>query len=697
MGSHQVYWSENWENGQGFWNPTAGVWQVGAPTYGTTTKFGANCATTGLTGNYPYGTSSRLESPSFTLPASPADGVLWLGFWHFFNCATAWGSDYGVMQIWTQAQGWVEVSQQFGQYSSNWTPYYVDISAYAGQTIKIGLYFGDVHDNGSGVQAPGWYVDQLSIFDGSFPDLVTINTLEKAPAMDWDGWFPDRGVWELGEPKQGVARAHSGKKCFGTNFTSGYPQGANSRLTGPYVTLPASPKDGKLWFSFNEYCSFQSSWGTDTGYVQINNGSGWVNLGSSAWPNNFGNQWTERLYDVSAYAGQKVRFAFVMYDVSVNGSAVTSLGWYIDDLRFSEGARFGCGNPERFESYTPDWTTVSGVWEAGVPTSGPAAAHSGTKCWGTNIDGNYQANLSDLLSTPPITLPNTAGLYVRFWHWYSFATFWGADFGVVRIKPEGGTWTDITNHFTGSAGAVWTQFTYDLSAYAGQTVQFGFFMQDYTDNGSVYTAPGWYVDDFEIIGMPQAEAPMKPFFLDVAISAGSPELNFTHMVGPNIEKVVIYSSPAENFLPSIGTRRAVLPGTATSFTDTEQSGWPATYYRVSIVDNLGNESEPILATHISAVPGDELPVATSRLSLNNVSPNPFNPTTYISFNLPKATTVDVAVYDLRGRKVADLLHASLEAGPHKVPFTPDNLASGTYFARVSADGHTESKKMLLVK
>lgn len=115
------------------------------------------------------------------------------------------------------------------------------------------------------------------------------------------------------------------------------------------------------------------------------------------------------------------------------------------------------------------------------------------------------------------------------------------------------------------------------------------------------------------------------------------------------------------------------------------------------MDELGNESVPILATNISPVPDhDQIPDA-GLVKLNGAIPNPFNPTTFISFSLPRAMMVDVEVYDISGRKVADLLHKNLEAGPHKIPFTPKSLASGTYFAHVSASDQTQTKKMLLLK
>ncbi len=693
-GNHTVYWSENWEDGMGLWSASNGVWEVGAPSYGTSECIGSRCAATNLDGQYPYNTYSRLESVSIDLPESPADGVLWLGFWHWFSNATVNGIDYCSVHIWTEADGWAEATAHYIRGSQVWAPYYLDISNYAGQTIKIGFFFNDEHTGYTSYLGPGWCVDQIKIFDGFFPELNISNRFDNVADFDWDGWYSDQGVWELGEPVSGISEAYSSRKCFGTNLNGQYPYAVYSRLMSPHTTLEATPLDGKLFFSFKQYCSLGSGNGIDEAYVQINDGTGWITLATMDWRNNLGSKWNERVYDISEYAGRRVQLGFIINDNHTGYTAYYGNGLYFDDLQFSEGALY-VGNPERFENFTPNWLTSRGIWEVGEPTSGPGAAYSGTRCWGTNLSGNYPYGALDYLDTAPITLDNTPGLFLRFQHWYSFGSSNGVDFGYVNIKAEGGEWTTISPNFSGSSSG-WSQWSYDLSEYAGQTVQFGFVIDDVHTGYTAYQGPGWYIDDFEIVGMAQREAPMDPFILDVSISSGPGELGFFYFAS-EIEKVIIYGSSVEGFLPTIGTRLAVLPPTVTSWTDNDNPGWPAMYYRVSVVDDLGNESVPILATNISPVQ-DENQAPTARLiDLKGAVPNPFNPSTYINFTLPRATMVDVEVYDISGRKVVDLLHKTLEAGPQKVLFSPRNLASGTYFARVSADGQTQTKKMVLLK
>ena len=80
-------------------------------------------------------------------------------------------------------------------------------------------------------------------------------------------------------------------------------------------------------------------------------------------------------------------------------------------------------------------------------------------------------------------------------------------------------------------------------------------------------------------------------------------------------------------------------------------------------------------------------------------PNPFNPTTQIDFALAdqNAGLVDVAVYDIQGRKVATLHHDVIAAGNHSYIFDASSLSSGQYFVRISAPNFTQTKTMTLLK
>lgn len=78
-------------------------------------------------------------------------------------------------------------------------------------------------------------------------------------------------------------------------------------------------------------------------------------------------------------------------------------------------------------------------------------------------------------------------------------------------------------------------------------------------------------------------------------------------------------------------------------------------------------------------------------------PDPFNPTTMISYQLPMNGHVTLEVYDVLGRLVTTLVDGYQSAGGHSVQFNADNLASGVYFCRLTASGTELVRKMILMK
>lgn len=78
-------------------------------------------------------------------------------------------------------------------------------------------------------------------------------------------------------------------------------------------------------------------------------------------------------------------------------------------------------------------------------------------------------------------------------------------------------------------------------------------------------------------------------------------------------------------------------------------------------------------------------------------PNPFNPSTYISFSIPNQTHVTLKVYDLLGREVAELINEQRNAGPYNVFFDASGLASGVYLYKLTYDNQVISKTMTLIK
>lgn len=95
-------------------------------------------------------------------------------------------------------------------------------------------------------------------------------------------------------------------------------------------------------------------------------------------------------------------------------------------------------------------------------------------------------------------------------------------------------------------------------------------------------------------------------------------------------------------------------------------------------------------------------VAPKEFTLNQNFPNPFNPSTMITFSLAVDAKVTLKVFDVLGQEVMTLINNNLSAGAHEYNFDAANLNSGVYFYRVDASGidgqnFTSVKKMILTK
>ena len=80
-----------------------------------------------------------------------------------------------------------------------------------------------------------------------------------------------------------------------------------------------------------------------------------------------------------------------------------------------------------------------------------------------------------------------------------------------------------------------------------------------------------------------------------------------------------------------------------------------------------------------------------------LDPNPFNPTTIISYKLPVKSHVKINVYDVLGREIHTLVNTEQNAGNHSATFNASNFSSGVYFYRLQAGTYHDTKKFLLVK
>ncbi|MEZ4387892.1 MAG: S8 family serine peptidase [Candidatus Krumholzibacteriia bacterium] len=109
---------------------------------------------------------------------------------------------------------------------------------------------------------------------------------------------------------------------------------------------------------------------------------------------------------------------------------------------------------------------------------------------------------------------------------------------------------------------------------------------------------------------------------------------------------------------------------------------------------------PVMLTVVDdATATDALPLA---FQLSNAAPNPFNPATTLRFSLPEAGHAQLRLYDVQGRLVRTLVDETRAAGQHEVSWQGRDdrgrqVASGTYYARLVANGQVSVRTLVLVK
>jgi hypothetical protein len=149
---------------------------------------------------------------------------------------------------------------------------------------------------------------------------------------------------------------------------------------------------------------------------------------------------------------------------------------------------------------------------------------------------------------------------------------------------------------------------------------------------------------------------------------------------------------------------------ASSYT---QLSIPISYFSVATPDycqatfSIGNDDVPhvgssfLLDDLVFSASGEtavrnEAEVPAS-FELKQNFPNPFNPSTMISFALPAAGHVKLSVLDYLGREAAVLVDEYRASGRYNVPFAADHLASGVYFYRLCSGNKTYQRTFLLAK
>lgn len=83
--------------------------------------------------------------------------------------------------------------------------------------------------------------------------------------------------------------------------------------------------------------------------------------------------------------------------------------------------------------------------------------------------------------------------------------------------------------------------------------------------------------------------------------------------------------------------------------------------------------------------------------LNQNTPNPWNPTTRISFEVPKTSFVTIKIYNIMGKEIQTLVNNNLPSGVYEINIDGSTLTSGVYFYTMETENFFDTKRMILLK
>ncbi len=189
-------------------------------------------------------------------------------------------------------------------------------------------------------------------------------------------------------------------------------------------------------------------------------------------------------------------------------------------------------------------------------------------------------------------------------------------------------------------------------------------------------------------------APGVPAAIVANYGSGSVTLDWDDSVAMDFQYHRIYRGTEPDFVPALAN---LVKETANSNWVDNTPGSGTSYYKITALDFAGNESAPGAPEIASGVPG-----LGTGFVLKNAVPNPFNPQTTISYSLAKPGPVELAIFDLAGRKVRTLVDQTEIAGGHTVVWNgQDNrgktVASGVYFYQLRSGQNVARKRIVMIK
>jgi len=170
----------------------------------------------------------------------------------------------------------------------------------------------------------------------------------------------------------------------------------------------------------------------------------------------------------------------------------------------------------------------------------------------------------------------------------------------------------------------------------------------------------------------------------------------------DLKEYYVYKDINPNFTLDSTKRIAILSDTL--FYDRLEKGTQKVYYKVTAIDNSGNQSSPSAEVNVTITDINEATITDNyEYALYQNYPNPFNPTTTISYSLKDDSEVRIKIYSISGELIKTIIEGNKSKGYNETQIDLSNMASGIYLYRLEVTGKgkipvfNDLKKMVLVK
>ena len=303
--------------------------------------------------------------------------------------------------------------------------------------------------------------------------------------------------------------------------------------------------------------------------------------------------------------------------------------------------------------------------------------------WDNELFNHSYQNIQEILATVPYQscIGNHEGsgaLFVKYFPYpFVIGRYWSFDYGPAHFAII----DQYTSYGPGSAQLTWLQ-----NDLASTNKPWKFICLH---------EPGWSAG-----GGHENNTSVQNYIQPLCLQYGVQILFAGHnhyyarAVVNNIQHITTGGGGAPLYQPNLNYPYIVAGVSAYHFCKIEINGQQLNF---TAVKSTGEVIDTFTITNPLVNVNSEKNLVAKSFVLENAYPNPFNPSTKISYYIPKNSLVTIKVFDILGNEVATLVNEELSAGEHEVEFNAEGLSTGTYFYQLRAADFVQTKKIMLLK